>query len=592
MKTIPTFALASLLTAGAAAQPLPESSPWPDERSVAILEATREIRLAPDLTHLRPGERIALARLLEVGGIMQDLYEDQKHPEALDTKLRLEARAGTPEIDRLRTLYRLFSGPIAITLDNRREPFWPVADVQPGKNVYPWGTRRGDLETFLEANPGSAGSLLDLRAVVRRADDASIRRDLEALRRHPALATLHPGLQQGVKSLTMRRDGSTFYAVPYSVAWSDALIRAHDLLREAAIAVAPEDEDFAQFLENRARDLLSDDYESGDAAWVTGQFHNLNAQIGSYEVYDDELMGVKTFFSASILVRNREASEQLRKAIAGLQELEDSLPYEHHKKVRDDIPVGIYDVIADFGQARGINTATILPNESHLARKYGRTILLRGNIMRHPELFGGSAEAWKAAMAEPFEDDLAPDGNFHRTLWHEIGHYLGVSRDRRGRELEIALQDSSSTFEEMKADLVSLYLAPALRERGHYDDAQLRSVYASGIRRVLQNNRPRPDQPYQTMQLMQWNWFLDRGLLTFDRESGELSIDYSRYHDAVASLLREVLGIQWSGDKAAADRFIAAHTSWRDDLHEVIARRIRDAQRYRYTLVRYAALGE
>ena len=33
-------------------------------------------------------------------------------------------------------------------------------------------------------------------------------------------------------------------------------------------------------------------------------------------------------------------------------------------------------MIADFGQARGGNTATILPNESYLARRYGRTILL------------------------------------------------------------------------------------------------------------------------------------------------------------------------------------------------------------------------
>ena len=46
---------------------------------------------------------------------------------------------------------------------------------------------------------------------------------------------------------------------------------------------------------NRARDLLTDDYESGDAAWITGRFRNLNAQIGSYETYDDELMGTRAF---------------------------------------------------------------------------------------------------------------------------------------------------------------------------------------------------------------------------------------------------------------------------------------------------------
>ncbi len=71
----------------------------------------------------------------------------------------------------------------------------------------------------------------------------------------------------------------------------------------------------------------------------------------------------------------------------GLQALEDSLPYEHHKKVREDIPVGVYDVVADFGQSRGGNTATILPNESYLARRYGRTILLRTNIMRDQNIF-------------------------------------------------------------------------------------------------------------------------------------------------------------------------------------------------------------
>ena len=32
--------------------------------------------------------------------------------------------------------------------------------------------------------------------------------------------------------------------------------------------------------------------------------------------------------------------------------------------IREDIPVGVYDVIADFGQSRGGNTASILPNEA------------------------------------------------------------------------------------------------------------------------------------------------------------------------------------------------------------------------------------
>src|SRR6201999_791283 len=117
-------------------------------------------------------------------------------------------------------------------------------------------------------------------------------------------------------------------AVPYSVVYADELMRAHTLLNEAADALKKTDTEFARYLRNRARDLLSDDYESGDAAWVTGHFKNLNAQIGSYETYDDELYGVKTFFAFSLLSTRQQETNALRQAMKGLQAMEDSLPYE------------------------------------------------------------------------------------------------------------------------------------------------------------------------------------------------------------------------------------------------------------------------
>src|SRR5690606_10576084 len=123
-----------------------------------------------------------------------------------------------------------------------------------------------------------------------------------------------------------------------------------------------------------------------------------------------------------------------------------------------------------------------------------------------------------------------------------------------------------------------------------YDDESLRSLYADGIRRTLQQVKPRRDQPYQTMQLMQMNWFLDAGALRF--EDGKLAIDYDRYHDAVASLLREVLAIQSAGDPERAAQFVERWAQWDENLHGRIAAGIRDAVRYRCRLVHYAALGE
>ena len=147
-------------------------------------------------------------------------------------------------------------------------------------------------------------------------------------------------------------------------------------------------------------------------------------------------------------------------------------------------------------------------------------------------------------------------------------------------------------MEEMKADLVSLYVAEALRKQGYYTDAQLRSVYAGGILRVLQNNKPRRDQPYQTMQLMQWNFFMENGLMAFDPSTKTLRIHYDKYHDVVGKMLARVLDVQYQGDKTAADGFIEQYTNWEENLHGVIAKNIRDQQRYRFRLFKYAALGE
>ena len=561
------------------------SRAWPVERSRTLLDKTQSVTLAPDLSHLGAGERAAIAKLREVGELFQVLYEDQRHRQAPVARAALASYAG-PGADELRQLYRLFQGPIANTLENERVPFLPVDPVQPGKTVYPWGITKAEVETFLAANPGARAALLAPRTVVRRAAPEQLAADLAALDRHPVLDTLHPGLRARLEAL--QRAPAGLYALPYSVAYADTLVRAHALLHEAADLVAADDDQFAGFLRNRARDLLSDDYESGDAAWVTADFRHLNAQIGSYETYDDELFGTKTFFSLSLLARRPAESKALVAALAGLQAFEDSLPYANKKRVRERIPVGIYDVIADYGQARGGNTATILPNEAYLTRRYGRTILLRGNILRAPTLFAERDRVWQAAVAPRHAEDLTPEGGFYRTLWHEVGHYLGVDATRDGRDLDTALEEASSAFEEMKADLVASFVAPALRKQGYYDDAKLRSVYANGIMRVLQNNRPRRDQPYQTMQLVQWNFFLERGLLKLDPTSSALVIDYARYHDTVSALLAKVLELQYAGDKAAANAFLDRYSTWDDALHGVIAKRIRAQQRYRYTLFSYA----
>jgi hypothetical protein len=553
---------------------------WDASRIDPILARTSRLHLAPDVSALTPGEQIAVRELVQAGEAMHRLYMTQRHPQALAAA---QFVAEHPELTGVRDLFRLSSGPIATTLDNTREPFLTVSPETPARNVYPAGVTRETMDAFIAANPARRETLLDDRTVVVDATDENRAHALMVLDHHPVLDTLHPGLRARLQS------EQTYLALPYSVAYAHEILEINQHLNAAADAVEDGDPAFARYLRLRARDLLADDYEGGDAAWVTGDFTgNLNAQIGAYETYDDAMYGVKTFFSLSLLVRDRARSAELQESLQYLQRVEDSLPYESDREVRSDIPVAVYNIIADFGQARGTNTATILPNEAYLARQYGRTILMRGNILLNEELFQETHRAFAAAVVDAQANDLTPESGFYRTLWHEIGHYLGVDQTADGRELDAALEDTADLLEEMKADLVSLTSARILNQQRRLTDAQLRGIYASGIRRVLQKNRPRREQPYQTMQLIQWNWYLEHGALRF--ENGRLRIDYRRYPAAVTSLLREVLAIQRAGDRARAKAFVERWTQWRPDLHEVIAQRMRESERNRFTIVTYEAL--
>ena len=211
--------------------------------------------------------------------------------------------------------------------------------------------------------------------------------------------------------------------------------------------------------------------------------------------------------------------------------------------------------------------------------------------MRNAELFKGSGDTFGAAIVPEQARHLTADANFYRTLWHEVGHYLGPDVTASGETLD-AIGADSNLLEELKADLVSLFVARELARRNYYTPDQLRAVYASGTLRTLQNNKPRREQPYNMMQLMQWNWFLDRGVLSFDPATAKMRIHYGRYHAAVGDLLKEVMALQEAGDSKRAAAFVERWGQWDDNLHGRIAANIRDQQRTRYRLVRYAAMGE
>ncbi len=568
---------------------------WAVERRQELLGKVLTVRLAPDLSHLTAGERRAVDELLAVGEIFQRLYEEALHHQAAAVREQLAANPAAVDartLDDLRTLFRLFQGPIATTLDNKREPFVGVDPTVPGRNMYPWGIEEKEVEAFLAAHPDRREEVLGERTVVRRATAASLAADRAALSGSPALGALHPGLAERLAALAAAPDPAVLYAVPQAVAWAPELGEAQRHLFRAADAVEADDPELARYLRNRGRDLLSNDYESGDASWVTGRFRRLNAQIGSYETYDDALFGVKAFAGLVPAAARREgdgrAGSRPRRAAGG----------RGRAAVRD-APPGARG--HPGRRLRGGGRLRPGARHQHGDDPAQRRAVLASLRARHPDArerphAPGPVRHRRPAMAGGGGAGVRrPARAGGRTSSARCGTRSGTTSASTARAtaapLDQALGRWADALEEMKADLVSLFAHHRFRAAGTASDERLRAVQASGILRTLQNNKPRADQPYQTMQLSQFNWFLDRGLLSFDAER-RLVLHPERYEATVTELLREVLTIQAAGDPQKAEAFFGRWTAWTDDLHAPLAARLRQAEGPRFRLVRYGALGE
>ena len=226
--------------------------------------------------------------------------------------------------------------------------------------------------------------------------------------------------------------------------------------------------------------------------------------------------------------------------------------------------------------------AQILPNEARLTRKYGRTIMLRENVIANPAGLVRQRARWQAAMAPAHRHMLTEEGHFQQTLWHEIGHYLGPLEDRAAH-----LDEDGVLLEELKAELISVRAADHLHGRGLIGPETRAGIRASAILPMLRPVRPVRDQTYETMWLVGLNYFLSHGLL-------EPGPDGLRFHadrcpGVVEAMLGEVLALLDGGTRAAAAAFIARHSTW-DERHDALAAAVRTVERYRFSRYVYSIL--
>jgi hypothetical protein len=127
--------------------------------------------------------------------------------------------------------------------------------------------------------------------------------------------------------------GRGLRAVPYSEEYRALLAPCAALLLEAAaLTTFPS---LAAFLRARAAAFESNKYSESEFKWMALDCP-IEVTIGPYEVYADELMGLKATFEAFVTVRDERETAKLELFQGMLQELEDHLPMEEQYKVETD----------------------------------------------------------------------------------------------------------------------------------------------------------------------------------------------------------------------------------------------------------------
>jgi hypothetical protein len=160
-------------------------------------------------------------------------------------------------------------------------------------------------------------------------------------------------------------DGKLFYT-KYCEEYKAFLLPCMLLLREAAALTT--NDSLRDFLTSRADAFGSNEYRESELKWMALD-SPIEVTIGPYEVYEDELIGLKATFEAFVTIRDEAETAKLDLFQGMLQELEDNLPMDDAYKVKGikSTPIRAVDVVYASGDTAGPQTlAFCLPNDEEV----------------------------------------------------------------------------------------------------------------------------------------------------------------------------------------------------------------------------------
>ncbi|KAJ1721616.1 hypothetical protein LPJ53_003894 [Coemansia erecta] len=501
------------------------------------LASYKTTELRADLSRLSQGDHRALVKLADAADLLTSAFYQQawSGAPALRKQLREHAHLNSTAADELR-LFELLRGPWDRSRDN--EPFVKGVPAKPkGANVYPEDMDTDEFARWVASLP-------------------------------PEDAARARGFYH-----TVERDAGSgeLKLVPYAQAYAEYLEPASKLMLEAAALAS--DRSFSTFLEARGRALLSNEYLDSEVSWLKiSHASALEAAIGPYETYEDELFSSKAFFEALIHVRDFESTKELDRFTQSLQMVEDHLPipaqYKNPKLVPPPIVV-VNQVYAGGDTSAPLVAAFNLPNDEEAIKLAGSKLTLIKNV-QHAKFDSVLLPIARVVLrAEDLEHVTFP-AFFNHVLYHEVCHSAGPHRVLDSNDtVRSHLRDLHSAFEEAKADITGLFAAKLLIDQGLVEDITLRQFYTTYLASAFRSIRFGLAEAHGMGQAMQLAYLLEHGGFTYDEGARVFSVDVERMTGAVESLTREIMLIQGDGDRARALEF--------RDKYGVLAECVREA---------------
>ncbi len=371
-----------------------------------------------------------------------------------------------------------------------------------------------------------------------------------------------------------RRDGK-LVAIPYSIEYAKFLNDMSKKLKEAATLT--DNESLKAYLNQRAEDLLKDDYYKSDLLWMDVKDTPIEVVIGPYEVYEDALFGYKTSFEAFITIKDPKMSKKLEKYGKYLVDMEKNLPIEDKYKNFNrgtSSPISVVDEVFVAGDARaGVQTSAFnLPNDERVREAKGSKKVLLRNVMR-AKFEKSLKPISEKVLAENIKGYLDFESYFNEVLFHEISHGLGpgkIVKDGKETTVNEQLRDLYPPIEECKADITGLWNVLFMNKKGelHIDEKKLFTTYLAGIFRSV---RFGINEAHGKGMIVQYNYLKDKGCIIYDSKSKKYSVDFSKMKEGVKSLTHDILMLEANGDYEAARKFLDKYGYMPDEVEETLS---------------------